>query len=253
MNLIMHLPEQISGYFPVPINVSSDDTPTYHIIYIRKHQSNDKKSEASSTVFVVNLPLDTTTDHLKHLCQSLGGVNAKEFRHTYGHRWQIELIDKSACNRFLSKAKAQNFESGEQIEWPSPKMNGTQYYINKNLEKYIDQDDLQARVDEDMEKFSQAEEEKQNELNEMANQIDDDGFTLVVGSKTQDKESIAPPTKEIKDNSSKKRKKNKEKTDFYRFQLREQKKTEMNNLLKRFQDDKQKVKDLREKRRFKPY
>ena len=50
-----------------------------------------------------------------------------------------------------------------------------------------------------------------------------------------------------------KKKKSKEKKDFYRFQIREQKKQEMNSLLKRFKEDQDKIKDLKEKKRFKPY
>jgi ribosomal RNA-processing protein 7 len=250
----MALPEQISGYFPVPIKVGgSKDVPIYHIIYVRKHHSQNKAED--STVFAVNLPLDTTHECLKHLCQSLGGVNAKEFQHSYGHRWQIVLVDKSACNRFLSKAKAQTYNS-DPIIWPTPSLSGSQLYLQRHLGQYIDQDDLQDRVDEDMERFSQAEEQKQQELEQMANKVDDDGFTMVVGSKTKDRDAIAPPPKMTQDEAlraSKKHKKNKEKTDFYRFQLREQKKNEMNNLLRRFQQDKEKVKELREKRRFKPY
>ncbi|KAA8916184.1 hypothetical protein TRICI_001675 [Trichomonascus ciferrii] len=250
----MALPEQISGYFPVPIKVGgSKGEPIYHIIYLRKHHSPNKAED--STVFAVNLPLDTTPKCLKHLCQSLGGVNAKEFQHSYGHRWQIVLVDKSACNRLLSKAKAQTYKS-EPITWPDPSPSGSQLYLQRHLEQYIDQDDLQARVDEDMIKFSEEEEQKQQELERMASKIDDDGFTMVVGPKTKDSDAIAPPPKMIQDEalrSSKKRKKNKEKTDFYRFQLREQKKNEMNNLLRRFQQDKEKVRELREKRRFKPY
>lgn len=149
----MALPEQVSGYFPVPIKVAgSKEEPIYHIIYVRKHNSQIKAEDSS--VFAVNLPLDTTHECLKHLCQSLGGVNAKGFEHSYGHRWKIVLVDKSACNRFLSKAKAQTYTS-EPIIWPRPPVSGSQLYLQRHLQQYIDQEDLQARVDEDMEKFSQ--------------------------------------------------------------------------------------------------
>ena len=47
--------------------------------------------------------------------------------------------------------------------------------------------------------------------------------------------------------------KKKEKQDFYRFQLRERKKEEMNELLRKFKSDQEKVKTMRDKKRFRPY
>ena len=47
--------------------------------------------------------------------------------------------------------------------------------------------------------------------------------------------------------------KSKEKQDFYRFQLRQRKKEEMNELLNKFKLDQEKVRMMKEKKRFRPY
>ncbi|CAN6604363.1 ribosomal RNA-processing protein 7 [Trichomonascus vanleenenianus] len=247
----MKIPDQISGYITLPIKVGSKNKePVYHVIYLKKHQSKDKANDR--TVFAVNLPIDTTYDHIKQLCQSLGNTLPEEFTPIPGTtRAQIVMVDKSSCNRLLSKAK--NHTTGnDAIVWPKPEANGSAYYLALNRNKYLDQEGLQEQVDAYMEEFERQEEEKQREVLMMSEQVDEEGFTTVVYSKRKSKEGMAAPVK-ASDVQPEKKKKKKEKEDFYRFQLREKKKSEMNNLLKRFQSDKEKVKELREKRRFKPY
>jgi ribosomal RNA-processing protein 7 len=125
----------------------------------------------------------------------------------------------------------------------------------KNDARFPAHSDLQQQVDEYMEAFAEAEEDKLREVHDAQTQVDDDGFTLVVGSKRKSLGGMAAlrtSQDPIAEQSAKKKRK-KEKSDFYRFQIREQKKQEMNSLLKRFQDDKKKVDELRQKRRFNPY
>lgn len=107
-------------------------------------------------------------------------------------------------------------------------------------------------------KFSKQEEERLEEVRELASMIDEDGFIKVVSSKRKSTTGLSAPDKllkadDIAEIQPKKKKRKKEKEDFYRFQIREQKKKEMNDLLKRFQDDKRKVEELKEKKRFNPY
>lgn len=74
---------------------------------------------------------------------------------------------------------------------------------------------------------------------------DEDGWTVVAkGGKTMPEETGI---------STKKRKKERELQNFYRFQLKEARKEEIADLRRRFDQDKEKVKALRGKRKFKPY
>lgn len=246
----------INGYTVIPIVVSAKE-PVYHVIYARKHQAKKDGSDASSenVVFVTNLPKDTTQINIKELAQAFGNTIVQEFEyHEKESRGLIIFVDKVSCQRFLSKAK--NYDPKQSpLTWTCHQSSGRDRYLQLHREKYIPRDVLQANVDEYMEEFVQLEEERLQEVQQMAGQIDEDGFTLVVGSKRKSKGGIASAkavTQEVMSaQESKKRKK--EKADFYRFQIREQKKLEMNALLKKFQDDKEKIKEMKEKRRFRPY
>lgn len=242
----MTIREQIGGYTTIPIQLGPNGP--LHVIYVRKHQGRDQGKKDDTTVFAANLPVNTTVQHIKHLANSLGNTLVKEFRYQGSNRAQIELVDKTSCNRFLSKAKGRNA-----IEWPMPEENGSAYYITMNRERYLDQDELANKVDQYMEKFAKAEEKKLEEVRRLAQMVDDDGFTMVVGPKRRSAGGIAAPKVGVEVQQKKKKKKTKEKTDFYRFQLRERKKNEMNDLLRRFQNDKKKVEELRQKKRFRPY
>lgn len=137
-------------------------------------------------------------------------------------------------------------------------------YISKSLQRFPDPDLLQRKIDIYMANFTKAEEREFSDARSMAGQVDADGFTLV-GSAVKRKGGPLRPepsgtlsgsgavNTEDQSSSSKKNKRSKEKKDFYRFQIREQKKQEMNGLLKRFREDQEKIKELKEKKRFRPY
>ena len=86
--------------------------------------------------------------------------------------------------------------------------------------------------------------------------VDADGFTTVV--KTQKKRSLAmqeaakQQAEEMKQAEIKRREK-REKKDFYRFQIREYKKEQMTDMLTKFKEDQEKVRQYKESGRFNPY
>lgn len=252
------LPENVGGYFPLPLEVAKDSTKAvWHILYVKKHQAGADSETAGRTVFAVNLPLDANIQSIKDMAQSLAGVNIESFSKaaTPPNTGYLVFVDKQSCNRFLSRAKAQNYDADTAIVWTPPPISGRALYTMKNEARFPAHAELQAQVDEYMEAFAQAEEDRQREVQEAQEQVDEDGFTLVVGSKRKSLGGMAAlrtSQDPIAEQSAKKKRK-KEKTDFYRFQIREQKKQEMNSLLRRFQDDKRKVEELRQKRRFNPY
>jgi ribosomal RNA-processing protein 7 len=244
----------INGYTVIPLLVSSDDEePVFHMVYARKHQSRDSSSDC--IVFITNLPVDTTLANIKELGQAFGNTIVEDFEHDDKEsRGLITFVDKTACQRFLSKAKSYDPKTNP-VKWTSFESSGRQRYLELHREKYIGREVLQENVDEYMEQFFQLEEERELEVQQMAGQVDDEGFTLVVGSKRKSKGGIANAkavSQEVMANQANKKRK-KEKTDFYRFQIRDQKKLEMNALLKKFQEDKEKIKEMREKKRFRPY
>ena len=83
--------------------------------------------------------------------------------------------------------------------------------------------------------------EKSKRLKEKRNQPDEDGFITVVHS-TKTNES-----------NGKKRKKKGELVNFYRFQQKENKMKELDELRKKFELDKKKIEEMKNQRKFKPF
>lgn len=118
--------------------------------------------------------------------------------------------------------------------------------------------ELQEEVDTFMMKFKADEYQKEREKLERMNQMDDDGFTVVVRHKktkatdgTIHVGSITAEAAEAQKEVAAKKKK--ELVNFYRFQMREKKQNELVDLRRRFEEDKAKIAQLKQTRKFKPY
>lgn len=252
----------------------------YHTLYLRKHQAkrvatsveDDEEDEGDRTVFVANLPILTSFENIKKFCSTVADVLVEDFVKDINipNAGKIILVDKSAANRLIAKSK-NLYKLKDRIYWNisnSSKSNtisessirGIDRYTARTLKKYPPHDQLQRMVDLYMLNFAKAEARELQNVRSLADQVDEDGFTLVVSSTRKSAADIRPAPKMTEDEAIQndpaaggKKKKSKEKKDFYRFQIREQKKQEMNSLLKRFREDQDKIKELKEKKRFKPY
>jgi ribosomal RNA-processing protein 7 len=95
-------------------------------------------------------------------------------------------------------------------------------------------------------------------LAKRAREPDDDGFVLVTSrtNKKRSKKSTSDSTKrgtgDVR-NRDKKKPKNLELQDFYRFQIREKKVAKLTDLKKKFEEDRAKIAVLKAQRRFNPY
>ena len=129
-------------------------------------------------------------------------------------------------------------------------------YLLAHLKAKPPIESLKAQVDAAMALFAEAEEKEKREAERIRNMPDEDGFVTVTRGKgrrtnmdgqgasvmplrTEDAQQLKP-----KDHTL---------VDFYRFQKREQKRNELAELRRKFDQDKQKIAALKEKRKFKPY
>lgn len=280
----LQFPDQINGFIVVPVILSAQDdkdpSPVYHTLYLRKHQAkrvatsveDDEEDEGDRTVFVANLPILTSFENIKIFCTTVADVLVEDFVKDTNipNAGKIILVDKSAANRLIAKSK-NLYKLKDRIYWNNSNssnnntigkssIRGIDRYTAKTLKKYPPHDQLQRMVDLYMLNFAKAEARELQNVRSLADQVDEDGFTLVVSSTRKSAADIRPAPKMTEDEAIQndpaaggKKKKSKEKKDFYRFQIREQKKQEMNSLLKRFREDQDKIKELKEKKRFKPY
>lgn len=114
-------------------------------------------------------------------------------------------------------------------------------------------EDLKEEVDEYMKDFEEEEEMERLEKIRKSKEMDDDGFMPVrakkrVKTKTENSFKRKPGS-----SRSRGEKKAKELTNFYRFQMKEEKKETLQTLREQFEKDKERVARMRAERKFKPF
>lgn len=185
----------------------------------------------------------------------------------------IRFIDKSALNLFFKNYKKIiklyeiNNDNNCLPLYPTSEdednneFYGYKRYLNKLKNQILNTNDLLININISISKFNKKEIDDLEEMNQEENLIDEDGFQLVVSkSHRRTKKTIMGKVSKLKLNNNSelknkfdKIKRKKQKDDFYRFQIREKKKIEMNSLLKKFKEDQEEVKLLKERRSFNPY
>lgn len=246
-----------SGYVSIPLSIGPN---TVHTVFARKHinrnnESNESDSSSDSdsdnedsSVFVMNLPIDITDDNIKDICEALGNVHFTSFQRLGLRYGLIALLDEKSANRFLEKAKTLATKKHAAIAFEQYGPKGAAGYIARQAAKFPSETDLMKAADEYMELLAQQEEIEAQEAFEASTKVDEDGFQLVV---YKNRKRLADIPDAVTETAPKKKKL--EKDDFYKFQLRANRKQEMSDLLQRFQEDKAKIEELKKKKRFRPF
>lgn len=165
----------------------------------------------------------------------------------------VTFLDRDGLELFLSSLK----KIKKPLIWNLENLQGEVGLSKYTKIPYLDRDMLEKEVAKTLSDFQNREKIAEEEVKGMREIVDEDGFTLVVGAQRKTKSEILGTMKKLadleQDESHNKKNKKKEKQDFYRFQIRERKKQEMNQLLSKFKEDQERVKIMKQKRRFKPY
>ena len=128
-----------------------------------------------------------------------------------------------------------------------PVNSGMKKWCTEYKEQYPNPKIVQKKVDEFMAEFDLKEAKEKAELERLANEPDEEGWTVVMhGKKT------LGDTERVTKRERKKRQK-KELANFYTFQQRESKREHIAILRKKFEEDKKKIQQLRAARKFKPF
>ncbi|ODV78371.1 ribosomal RNA processing protein 7 [Suhomyces tanzawaensis NRRL Y-17324] len=288
------MPKDIKGFTVLPIVIGGDKAPEAptHYIYVKKHDS--KGSTDNRSLFICNVPIETEISAVRKYFQETAiGATVEEFvpslltdypediwvnltkltsdlevNPEMAHLEEsgasklpkncgiVTFVDKSACQLAYSALK--KLASSEKTsQWPAPlSTSASVHYATKYRNQILDTAQLSLAVAQSLVDFEKAEQESYEALQQQTQLVDEDGFTLVVGSHRKTKAGVLG--KQQLTNSAELAKaqakmKKKEKEDFYRFQLRQRKKEEMNDLLQKFKADQDKVRVMREKKRFRPY
>ena len=148
-------------------------------------------------------------------------------------------------------------KSGKRPRWSAVAVDnslpalGSARYISHHKMRYPDPEVLRSSVDDFMASFAAQEDARAKELARQRSEPDADGFVTVTrgGRSGPAREEEA----KAKEEELKKREKNRVKDDFYRFQVRQKKKEQANELIKGFETDRRRVDEIkRRKGRIRP-
>ncbi|RGB31141.1 ribosomal RNA-processing protein 7-domain-containing protein [Rhizophagus diaphanus] len=330
-----------TGFKILPIEMSSQKTifdsnssdlstfTSIHYCYFKSHESRntnnddkDKHLPPNNTLFISNLPIDSTEAHIKHLFQECGKIDRIIFNEVIkddefltnivngsdnnegennnglnenesiqqGKKSKKKKKRKSNMQGGIEKNVIRNFEEGGLRKLLIPDSSAHIVFQNSEglkkalkmtqkkriwtikdvveipslgLSRWLQdyrlhrpgQIKLQEEVDEYMRKFEEAELERHKALEAKLNQPDEDGFIMVtrVGRRSANTDGTITVTAAKPEEIKNLKPKNKELTDFYRFQMRETKRNKLIDLRKKFEEDKEKIAKLKAARRFKPY
>jgi ribosomal RNA-processing protein 7 len=178
--------------------------------------------------------------------------------HRSGSTAVVVMVDQKSVDAAL-KAIRKVHKSGTYPVWGAgveekvPKL-GSQRYLTHHTLRCPDNAVLQASVNAFMTEFNRREEEAARVAKRLRNVPDEDGFVTVTrGSRTgpaRREEAEEARRKEVE----KEEQKRKSMGDFYRFQGRERRKEEQGELVRRFEEDRKRVENMRKERkgRFRP-
>lgn len=305
-----------SGFSVLPIDMAplpSYPVQTTHHVYLRRNAPKIPTPDDSRSLFLANVPVDSTEAHFRALFTSLVGAGRFESitferdrlaaaqdsatshepgqaariaaHHKKRKREDEQLRDTMAAElpetwarplhrsgstavalladeksvesvlkavRKLTKAKKYPVW-GEGVKAEKVPSLGSTWLRAHNKLSYPGTDAVQAAVDAYFTLFNRRESEAEQLAKRLRNEPDEDGFVTVTRGGRNAPARMDEAEEAKKRMLERAAKKRDETQDFYRFQMRERRKAEQAQLLRRFADDKRKVEAMREKRgKFRP-
>ncbi|KAG5513755.1 hypothetical protein PMAC_000793 [Pneumocystis sp. 'macacae'] len=273
---------------------SFNNSCLYHYLYIKEHHryqpaplvNRQVDLPSGESLFISNIPIDTTYDHLKYLFNEFGAriqhvifsssLKSSFFEDTVniadvealsntGSIWSVwkrpilrsgswaivEFLEKHDVQRILQNVNNKKMEKyvwGQKIPINRVPELGSQHYCDHYNLMYPSHVELQESIDKYMSEFCSTEEKQKLLRKRQRSEPDEEGFVTITRGGRTGAGRI--------DNAMKIQEKKKTKgflLNFYKFQTLEGKKKELLELKKKFQEDQEKIRELREKKRFKMY
>ena len=170
-----------------------------------------------------------------------------ESQHVLGSHCIATFVDRPSLEGALKGVKrATRFKEliiwGEGIQSQLPPI-GLEKYRTQHALQYPPRTDLVNLVDDFMGSFNHLMELRSRDLAKKRQAPDEEGFiTVTKGTRGMAK------TEEADEMAAKQKQKSQGLENFYRFQMREKRKEQQEEMVKRFEEDKQRVEDLKRKR-----
>ncbi|KAI8849755.1 ribosomal RNA-processing protein 7-domain-containing protein [Chytridium lagenaria] len=208
---------------------------------------NTKASDADRypkgrTLFLCNVPSDASERHFRQ-----GSFSKRPPGSTVGlsgGHAHVVFFEEEAAQRALG------MRARKEIEGDTPYYgDGLYKWVAMHQVAHPPLDQLEAEVNEFMERFEEMEEEKARQIAARRNLPDEDGFITVTKGPGRKGKAASEASMDKRDRKPKK----KEVVDFYRFQMRETKRNQLAELKQKFEEDKSRIEQMKAKRKFKPY
>lgn len=309
------IPITIGDFTVLPISISplpSFPVPTTHYIYLRQNASHTPDDNSFESLFLTNVPVDSTETHLRTVFTSLvgpgkvtsvvfenerkardatfsiepglavrlAGMGKKRKREALEERardeeiaklpetWSrqlrksgssaiVTLVDDQSIE-LVFKAIAKAHRTKKFPVWAAvgdtvPSL-GSTWIREHNKLTYPDRHRIEDAVNMFFTLFNQKEKEAAELAKRMRNEPDEDGFVTVTRGGNRSAPANPQEAEEARKRMlAKEQKKKDEMVDFYRFQLRERRKMQQEDQIRKFQEDRKKVDELRKMRgKFRP-
>ncbi|ORZ30311.1 ribosomal RNA-processing protein 7-domain-containing protein [Catenaria anguillulae PL171] len=230
---------------------SSNATLPQHTLFFRPHHSRHHHPllPPNRTLYVTNVPIGSSEQQLSSLFKTAGHVERVAFgpidlqdpedegdseASTPGASAYIVFKSPAALTRLPTTISSASWAPKHAVPL------GLAASLTAFLEARSGRDALKAAAHEAIAAYDAHKAEEERRLN--SHIVDEDGFVLVTrkkGATVQAVQAVAP-----KENVKK---------DFYRFQMREEKRSKLLELREKFEADKRRIDELKQARRFKPY
>lgn len=293
---------EVSGFVALPVLFKSPQSvfpeTVAHYIYLRPDEPKLPTIDSPRSLFLVNIPITTTEQHLKHLfagqlsagriervdfSDSIGdskvqggnaqiAKNSKKRKRITSSELELELesaalpetwnrtihpngshaiavfVDRPSMEASLKAAK-KAAKLGTTIMWGEGIENrvsplGLKRYEAHHTMRYPSRKELLSSVDSYMSVYGRMEEARSREEAKKRQQPDEEGFITV----TKGARGGVVRKEDAKELGEKQKGSEKGIENFYRFQMRERRKEQQGELMRKFEEDKRRVEEMRKRR-----
>ncbi|CAK1544821.1 unnamed protein product [Leptosia nina] len=243
------------------------DSPHPHVIYFKEHLVREHTADKPSgrTLFVVNIPPYVDEQCMIKAFRKAGDIQSVQFsikpNSTISQNSEIFLKEKCTPNfklcylvfkTVIGLDNALKLTELQPINCDSHLTLGLKKWINEYNSTILKPSELKDSIERFMEEYDKKTKQEMEKEKQMQEE-DDEGWVTV--TKRGNIQSF-PRTEKVENKimaKEEKSKKKKELKNFYTFQIRESKMKHIVSLRQKFEEDKKKIAQLKQSRRFKPF
>ncbi|CAG4946311.1 unnamed protein product [Parnassius apollo] len=239
-----------------------------HTIYIKEHSVREHTPDKPSgrTLFIINVPPYADENGISNAFHEAGAVQSVQFCMKPNatvtepvKKFLPEIVNPTFRIAYLVFRKVAYLDKALKLTKLKPMYSAIQDFkigLDKWIEQHNNSIQLPKTLKESVEVFMKSYDEKMKKAEEKEKQLeeeDDEGWVTV--TKRGKVQSFAR-TEKVESKIMAKEEKNKKKKElknFYTFQIRESKMKHIVALRQKFEEDKRKIAQIKQSRRFKPF